>query len=342
MARRSRPLLPLIALTVLGLASPPGCDGGRTASVETAPLATTSAPERETSTPRAGIGTHRIDPAAPGEVTLEPTAGGWRLTARSAPRPVVLDILSRELGFELEDAPPPGGIVNLDLTAAGPEALVAATLDDRPFRLLYAPDHGRGGTRLVRLEWTDGTARGIAAAPPPVAEKTRNEKARSDRNHASSEKPGWQPRAPRPPPPDRDAVERELALEVRAERVAARERVLLDGLDSPSAEARRMAARQLDPEDRHVSALLELLVVDDPDPSVRAMAARQLAFSEDEGAARALERALDDASSPVVTEALDSLERSRRLPDRARLEALVDHPDPSVSDRARQLLDDLE
>jgi HEAT repeat protein len=104
---------------------------------------------------------------------------------------------------------------------------------------------------------------------------------------------------------------------------------------------RAEAARKIEAEGDGITRLGKLLA-DDPNAEVRAAAASQLSDSDSLSSINSLLTALNDPSTEVIVEALDSLLFVGDETIIPSIEPLLDHPEEIVRETARDTIDFLE
>lgn len=247
---------------------------------------------------------------------------GRRITlhASAAPRRGLLEMLARELDFELA-APDVGSEpVTTDVEGVRLDELVPQLLPDRAFRIDYRLDPAGGPHRVARLEVAP-----LGAVTPP--------------RPAVPEAPPEPQLAGAGPDPD------EAPVEPAASPDAIDWKELLLRLDDADADERIDALEEIDPDGEGLALIADRLARD-PDPRVRAVAAEQLEFADTLAAVDALVLALSDPDREVVLAAIDALELTDDRTVVRELELLLDHPDEEIREAARDarefILMDLE
>jgi hypothetical protein len=245
-----------------------------------------------------------------GEVEVRFGANGIEAFANQAPRQRVLEALARETGLVVVafvEGGDPNGPVTLQSQGEPIEVVLARALAGVPFSLEPREPGARERLTLV-VGRAERSRRPAAGAAPP--------------------------RPPRPAAADAERVERALrarGLEDRA----------LEQLESRDARERVEGVEWADLNSLAGFEAVVDLLANDPDPTVRAAAAETLGTGE-VGAVRPLLGALEDDDPRVVLAALDSLELlgdATIIPD---LAPALEHPDPSVRERAEEVRDFVE
>lgn len=259
--------------------------------------------------------------------TPSPQAGGVRmrldgqritLHASGAPRRGLLEMLARELDFELV-APDLGSEpVSADVEDMDFAELVPRLLPDRAFRIDYRLDAVGGPHRVARLE----VAPLGASVPPRPAPPTTPTPGADDRLAGEP--------APEPGP---DAAE-----EPDESPEAVDWKQLLLRLDDADADERIDALEEIDPDGEGLALIADRLARD-PDPRVRVVAAEQLEFADTLAAVDALVLALSDPDRQVVLAAIDALELTDDQTVVNELEQLFDNPDDEIREAARDAVE---
>ena len=230
----------------------------------------------------------------PGEARVVVRDGLVTIECQAAPRGLLLEKLAREARFEVSgdlDARP----LTLDLRNQSLESVIAALLEDLPYRAQWSYDAKKDRHDLARLEVGE-TPPAPEAGAAVAAKAKRRDMADALRKQL------------------REQREKESGGEERKAEVAARreERVrsqadLLEQLGSSNPEMRVEAVEELDPEGPALTALLEALK-NDPDARVREKAAEQGGETDGFMACAGLLDALGDREPAVVIQALASIE----------------------------------
>jgi hypothetical protein len=230
----------------------------------------------------------------PGEARVVVRDGLVTIECQAAPRGLLLEKLAREARFEVSgdlDARP----LTLDLQHQALESVIAALLEDLPYRAQWRYDAKTDRHDLARLEVGE-----IPPAPEAGAALAAKTKRRDMADALRKQM--------------RELREKEGASEERKAEVAARrdERArsqadLLEQLNSSNPEMRIEAVEELDPEGSALGVVLETLK-SDPDARVREKAAEQSGEAEGFMACAGLLNALGDREPAVVLQALASIE----------------------------------
>lgn len=244
-----------------------------------------------------------------GEFEVSFGAAGIVARANAAPRRRVLETLARETGLVIVvfvEGGDPDGAVTLDSEGEPIEVVLARSLSGVPFSVEPLDADGR-----VRLA--------VVVGKSPSAARV--------------------PLAGRPSAPGRALDPR--AQTERLQRANQLEEDALAQLESPDPRERAEGVEWADVATvTGYEAVLERLA-NDPDASVRAAAAESLGGA-DVGAVRPLLGALGDADPHVVVSALESLELLGDASIVPELAPALEHQDPTVRERAKEVLEFLE
>ncbi len=261
--------------------------------------------------PASPEGASAAEAALPGRGEFEVSFGAGGIVARAnqAPRRRVLEALARETDLVIVafvEGGDPDGAVTLDSEGEPIEVVLARALSGVPFSVEPLDAEGRARLAVV-------VGKGASAARAASAARLA-------------------------------APSRLLDPRVQAERVQRANQLEGDALaqlESPDPRDRVEGVEWADLASvTGYEAVLERLA-NDPDASVRAAAAESLG-SADVGAVRPLLSALTDPEPSVVVSALDSLEMLADASILPELAPALEHPDASVRERAKEVIEFLE
>ncbi|MBM4335460.1 MAG: HEAT repeat domain-containing protein [Deltaproteobacteria bacterium] len=269
----------------------------------------------------------------PGEARVDVDEGGVTIECQAAARGLLLEKLAREGRFELVgdlDARP----LTLELRGQPIETVIAALLEDLPYRAQWRFDAKTDRHELARLEVGEIRAAGATAAATgeSAAEKAKRRELADTLRQQIRERREQ----------DRGSEEQKAELAARREERARSQADLLEQLRSSNPEMRIEAIEGLDPEGPALAALLEVLR-SDPDARVREKAAEQGGEADGFLACAGLLDALGDREPAVVLRALASLEFTC---DETVLPIVQKHcdpaTDPAVQARCAEAIDFLQ
>ena len=274
-------------------------------------------------------------PALPGAgaIFVEVTQRGVTALANEAPQLEVLRRLESAVGFALvlgeidEDRP-----ISLRLADDALEVVLAQALTGIPYRLRYEVDETTGGHSLAVVAAGDVGRRGLGAEERMELRRRGRETIERKRREMEEQ----ERRAQALSPEERERLRQET-LEERRESEAQ----IARDLESPDAWVRAEAAQRIEAVGEGIGRLGEILA-SDPDVQVRVAAANQLSDSDSAGSTNSLLAALDDPSSEVVIEALESLQFVGDESLIPAIQPMLTHPDAQVREIAADTIDFLE
>ena len=267
----------------------------------------------------------------PGEARVDVDESGVTIECQAAARGLLLEKLARAGRFELVgdlDARP----LTLELRGQPIETVIAALLEDLPYRAQWRYDAKSDRHELARLEVGEIRAAAAAAAGESAAEKAKRRELADTLRQQIRERREQ----------DRGSEEQKAELAARREERARSQADLLEQLRSSNPEMRIEAIEGLDPEGPALAARLEVLR-SDPDARVREKAAEQGGEADGFLACAGLLDALGDREPAVVLRALASLEFTC---DETVLPIVQKHcelaTDPAVQARCAEAIDFLQ
>jgi hypothetical protein len=278
-------------------------------------------------------------PALPdaGAIFVEVTERGVTALANAASRIEVLQRLEGAVGFQLvlrksgEDRP-----ISVRVADSALEAVLAQVLTGVPYQLRYEVDEAQGGHSLA-VVGVGSVRSGLASAEEREQRRLESRQRGRDAIARRRQQQDEEDRRVEALSPEERERLRQEAMEARREHEA---QVTRD-LESPDSWVRADAARQIEAEGDGITRLSQILA-DDPNAEVRAAAASQLSDSDSAGSINSLLTALNDPSTIVILEALDSLLFAGNETIIPSIEPLLDHPEEIVREAAGDTIDFLE
>jgi len=329
----------LVALAALVLAPAllaQGCDSGQESrsARESEPREALSSPA-----PLTELAEPTGLPALPdaGAIFVEVTERGITALANEASQIEVLQRLEGAVGFKLvlrESSP--DRPISVRVTDSALEVVLSQVFTGVPYQLRYEVDEAQGGHSLAVVGV--GSVRGGRLSDEEREQRRlqSRQRGREAIERMRQQQHEEERRVEALSPEERERLRQE-AMEARREREA---QVARD-LESPDSSVRAAAARQIKADGDGVNRLGEILA-DDPDAEVRAAAASRLSDSDSAGSINSLLAALNDPSTEVIIETLESLLFVGDETIIPAIEPLLDHPDEEVREAADDTIDFLE
>jgi len=271
-----------------------------------------------------------------GAIFVEVTERGVTALANAASQVEVLRRLESAVGFQLvlrevdEDR-----LISVRIADSALEIVLAEVLTGVPYRLRYEVDEAQGGHSLAIVA-AGNFQRGPSAEERQQSRALLRQRGRDAIARNRQQQDEEERRVETLSPEERERLRQE-AMEARREL----EVQIASDLESPDSWVRADAARQIEAVGDGISQLGQLLA-DDPNAEVRVAAASQLSDSDSAGSINSLLAALDDPSSSVIIETLDSLVFVGDETIIPAIQPLLRHPDAEVREAAADAVDFLE